>query len=68
MISSDFRVFLKYVIDWELSQSEIIASEKMRHFLFTAVEKLGIVVLEIVYEFILALNMEVYFDNTDDSC
>lgn len=30
---------------WELSQSELIASEKMLHFLFTAVDKLGLVVL-----------------------
>lgn len=62
VISRNFRVFLKCTIPWELSQSEIIAGEKNAIFiLFTAIEKLGLVVL--LCEFILALYMKVYFDN-----
>ena len=34
------------IIAWELSQSEIIAREKVLYFLFTVVDKLGLVRLE----------------------
>lgn len=38
-------MFLQCIIAWELSQSEIKAREKKLHFLFTAVDKLGLVVV-----------------------
>ena len=44
-ISRNFRVFFQCIIARELSQSEIIAREKMLYFLFTMVDKLGLVML-----------------------